>query len=301
MGRRISDMSGSVIAPGGSYPQGRIKNAPAGTRVNEIMLGDIVQLFQVIGASTGVTFNGNPDNTANGFQYIEALTNAMNNYAVQATIARLGSSYSSSTVYIISGCATATQSGYVLYNGKIYRALSDISVACGSGLVPAFALTSPLTYSNGVQQMSLTCLTSGTGVADYSAAVHLNSWTDFTPVFGAGAGGSITVDSGDIKSARYKMEGKTCFVQVRLEGITVTSAPSYISMTLPFLAANAFKNPTQYDSCGFYLAPSGATLQTLHQQTINGATPSVRGYASSGFVAGTDDSNVYFNLTFEVV
>lgn len=72
MARDIADFSGTVVAPGGSYPYGRIKNAPAGTRVNEQMLGDVIQFHQKAMAEAGVTPNGLPDNSSDGFQLYEA-------------------------------------------------------------------------------------------------------------------------------------------------------------------------------------------------------------------------------------
>jgi hypothetical protein len=301
MAYKISDLTGTVVSPSGTYPFGDVKDAPSGTVVDKKMVTDMLQFFQKMASQTGVTLNSTPDNVTNGYQLMQSVTSAINSYAATWVLNTLGANYDNTKTYVIYGCETATSNGYVFYNGKIYYCTGRSGPSCGGGLVDILQMTSPMSYTSGLQTLNIVCGTSGTGIADYSAVVYLNSWTDFTPVFGSGAGGSFTVDLADVKSARYRIDGKTCFVQVRAENITVTSAPSYISITLPFLAANAFKNPTQYDSYAFYLAPSGATKQTMYQQTINGTTPSVRGYASTGFVAGTNDSNVYFNLVFEIV
>jgi hypothetical protein len=73
MARDIADYSGTVIAPGGSYTYGRVKNAPSGTVVDESMMGDIVQLMMRMMAIGGITPNGLPDNDTNTYQLFLAL------------------------------------------------------------------------------------------------------------------------------------------------------------------------------------------------------------------------------------
>jgi hypothetical protein len=66
----------NVVAPGGSYPYGKIKDrsgATAGTPVNEQVYGDIHQFFERLMAKSGITPNNLPENSTNGFQLFEAL------------------------------------------------------------------------------------------------------------------------------------------------------------------------------------------------------------------------------------
>ena len=59
-----------------NYPDGRIKNNTGGgdgTPVNEATKGDIHEFFDKAMRLYGITHNGLPDNTANGYQLIEAM------------------------------------------------------------------------------------------------------------------------------------------------------------------------------------------------------------------------------------
>lgn len=63
-----------------NYPKRRIKDETSpgvsadGTIINEIFLGDIIQFFQKLVIDGSISENGNPDNVANGYQLVEALT-----------------------------------------------------------------------------------------------------------------------------------------------------------------------------------------------------------------------------------
>ena len=68
----------NVVAPGGNYPYGRIKNKSTssstdGTPISEQVYGDMHQFFEKLLADAGITANGQPENAANGFQYNTAL------------------------------------------------------------------------------------------------------------------------------------------------------------------------------------------------------------------------------------
>lgn len=66
----------NVTAPGGDYPYGRLKNNPGdgtGTPVNELVYGDFHQFFEKLMADAGLSANGLPENSANGFQLNAAL------------------------------------------------------------------------------------------------------------------------------------------------------------------------------------------------------------------------------------
>ncbi len=73
MALKISDFDGTVVAPGGDYPFGDIKNIPSGTRANRKMLDDMIQFFQKAMDLAGITPNSLPDNVTNGYQLIDAV------------------------------------------------------------------------------------------------------------------------------------------------------------------------------------------------------------------------------------
>lgn len=67
----------NVIAPGGNYPYGRIRDDDGtgnGTPVNELVYGDFHQFFARLMALAAVTPNDFPENNADGFQLITALS-----------------------------------------------------------------------------------------------------------------------------------------------------------------------------------------------------------------------------------
>jgi len=66
----------NVVAPGGSYPFGRIRDNDGsgnGTPVTEQVYGDIHQFFEKLMNLAGIAFNHLPENQADGFQFISAL------------------------------------------------------------------------------------------------------------------------------------------------------------------------------------------------------------------------------------
>jgi hypothetical protein len=87
MAYNISNFDGTVIAPGGAYPYGDVKDAPSGTRVNKKMVTDILQTSQIIMADglNGVAVNGLPDNATNGYQLYTALKRVtVSEYSIQS-------------------------------------------------------------------------------------------------------------------------------------------------------------------------------------------------------------------------
>lgn len=66
----------STISPDSDFPYGRVKDRAGsvpGTRVNELLVGDIIQFFEKLMADAVITPNGLPDNAYSGFQLNEAL------------------------------------------------------------------------------------------------------------------------------------------------------------------------------------------------------------------------------------
>lgn len=75
MARRLSTKT-NVVAPGGAYPYGRIKDDSGlndGTPVNELLYGDQHQFFERLLEMSQITPNGLVENDTNGFQLYEAL------------------------------------------------------------------------------------------------------------------------------------------------------------------------------------------------------------------------------------
>lgn len=73
MALEIADFTGTVIAPGGAYPYGDVKDAPTGTVVDKKMVADLIQMGQRAMAKGNITPNSLPDNSTNDFQLYEAL------------------------------------------------------------------------------------------------------------------------------------------------------------------------------------------------------------------------------------
>lgn len=70
----------NVEAPSGDYPFGNIKDNSGngdGTPINKQVYADFHQFFAKLFAESGLTYNGQPDNNANGFQYVQALYEAI--------------------------------------------------------------------------------------------------------------------------------------------------------------------------------------------------------------------------------
>ena len=76
--RLLTDAT-NITAPDTEYVKGRIKNEVTpgssndGTVLNEVLFGDIIETFQKIVSEVGITENGNPDNTTNGHQLLDAI------------------------------------------------------------------------------------------------------------------------------------------------------------------------------------------------------------------------------------
>lgn len=73
MAREISDFNGTVIAPGGAYPYGNIKDNPNGTIVDSTSNADLQQFAQKVMDEGNITPNGLPDNNTNGYQIFQGL------------------------------------------------------------------------------------------------------------------------------------------------------------------------------------------------------------------------------------
>lgn len=137
MGRSISDFNGTVVAPGGDYSYGRVKNAPSGTVADETMLGDVIQTFMRAADLANITLNGDPDNDANGYQYAQALGLEEWQDGGTLTFAAIGG-----------GSVSISQPGDIAYNkykivGKTLYYQLRIITGTISGTVTGIAITLP--------------------------------------------------------------------------------------------------------------------------------------------------------------
>jgi hypothetical protein len=227
------------------------------------------------------------------------MSKVISNHAAQIVISMLGDAYDVTKMYVLHGLDDVFTGGYVLYDGEIWALAPYIGGPC----VDAYIVTplSPVLYTSGVQSLQITCGTSGTGIVDYTDLIFINKWKDAKSVIviGSGAGGSFTVDLADIKYAKYILNGNTVTFQMSLREISITSSPSFMSVTLPFLPTN-IAQPMYYLG-GVYISPTGFIAEPLVVQTLN--TPqNIRIYApASGWVVGTDDSGIDVFITFEIL
>ncbi len=73
----------NVDAPDVDFPYGRIRDNLGmgdGTPYNELLYGDFHQFMSKMFAESGLTYNGDPDNETQGFQFFEALRNNIHKY-----------------------------------------------------------------------------------------------------------------------------------------------------------------------------------------------------------------------------
>lgn len=137
MAREIADFNGTVVAPDGTYPYGRVKDAPGGTIVDETMIGDTIQFTQKLMAEAGVTPNNDPDNNSDGWQIYEAFETL----AGRAAWSNIPSSGGTSTGYTAVGGGSITiGSGTRIYErvrgtGKTITYTSQVRGATITGTV----------------------------------------------------------------------------------------------------------------------------------------------------------------------
>jgi hypothetical protein len=302
MARKITDYNGTVVAVGGAYPYGDIKDNPSGTIIDRKSNADLQQFFQKLADSAGITLNSLADNSTNGFQLTEALSKVIGNHAAQIVVSLIGGAYDPTKVYILWGCATRSDSGFAMYDGELYYIQGNAGSACGGSLVDIVTVFSPVLYTNGVQTLQIACGTSGTGIANFANVIYVNKWVDVrtTITIGSGAGGSFTVDLPDIIYAKYLLRGKTVTFQMLLRDFSITSNPSFMSVTFPFLPSDITEQ--MYYSGGIYSSAAGFIKEPLVVETQNGTPEFIKIYPpASGWVAGTDDSGMCISITFEIV
>lgn len=300
MARRILDFDGTVVAAGGAYPFGDIKDNPSGTRINRKSNADIQQFFQKLMNGAGITANSLADNTTNGYQLTEAMSKVIGNHAGQIVVSLIGGTYDPTKVYILWGCATRSDSGFCMYDGELYYIQGNAGSPCGGALVDIVTIFSPTLYTNGVQTLQIACGTSGSGIANFANVIYFGAWNETGLVgsnFTAGVGGSFSVDNADIVYAKYLERNKTITVQVNLEQTSITSSPATLNMAMPFLPSNISNTALQV---GAVYIPSGGTAEPCVVQFQ--IAPNLMSIypPASGWVAGTNNSFISINVVFEI-
>lgn len=292
MARKITDYNGTVVAVGGAYPYGDIKDNPSGTIIDRKSNADLQQFFQKLADSAGITLNSLADNSTNGFQLTEALSKVIGNHAAQIVVSLIGGAYDPTKVYILWGCATRSDSGFALYDGELYYIQGNAGFPCGGALVDIVTVFSPVLYTNGVQTLQIACGTSGTGIANFANVIYVNKWKSVTGTTFTGVGGSITVGGGDITLNKYLRTGNTIQYQLQINGATVAGTMATFQVTLPFLATNVKTTPTQICGVG---TPDGALKCSFTPTYL-----SINKLDGTDFTNGTDNRAFDISVTFEI-
>lgn len=295
MARRILDFDGTVVAAGGAYPFGDIKDNPSGTRINSKSNSDIQQFFQKLLNSAGITANSLADNTTNGYQLTEALSTVIGTYAATYVVSQLGATYDNTKVYVLTGATSRSTDGICLYDGEIYYIEGNGGPVCGGGTTDVLSFQSPMNYTNGLKSIFITCAASGSGIADYADVVYYNDWVSGTPTFAALGGGSIS--STTIVYSKFKTVGKTCNYQLLLSPFTITGTVNTINVSLPFLPNNVFANNSTYFPCVYQEGSSSP--MPAYALTVNGSPSILQITTGSNFVASANN-NLFVNVVFEI-
>lgn len=288
MARKITDFDGSVIAVGGAYPFGDIKDNPSGTVVNRKSNADMQQFFQKIMFEAGITPNSLPENSTNGWQLVNALQTIASRYAAQIIISMLGAAYDNTKVYVLYGTAGSTVS-IIFYNSNIYYLRVPTPGPCADTLV----IRTDGLMVNGIMSANVYCGVSGSGIADLVDVIYFNAWVDCAAdLTFSGA----TVDLADITYARYLLRGKTVTMQMQIDTATVGSGISTIEVSLAAVFSSNIVNLVSYMVIG-YSATNGILIGSF-------STPSPTLFISradgSNFTAGTNNQSLSISFTVEL-
>jgi hypothetical protein len=291
MARKITDYNGTVVAVGGAYPYGDIKDNPSGTIIDRKSNADLQQFFQKLADSAGITLNSLADNSTNGFQLTEALSKVIGNHAAQIVVSLIGGAYDPTKVYILWGCATRSDSGFALYDGELYYIQGNAGSPCGGALVDIVTVFSPVLYTNGVQTLQIACGTSGTGIANFANVIYVNKWKAVTGTVFSGIG--ITVDTGDVIFNKYIQVGNTINYQLRLNTVTIGASAANMQISLPFV-------PTSLVNTGFYQICGWSPTEGVLVAIFSANDIFVQKVDSTNFSTGTNNRAFDISVTFEI-
>lgn len=152
----------NVVAPGGNYPYGRIRDKIAttrGTKVNENVYGDFHQFFAHLMDQAGLTHNGEPDNDYVGFQYFEAFMKCVwKAISLPSTSDELASGSTNVNDFVKPGCYSIASSytnipsglgatAKLLVSGTVGVSATQIIFDLTNGAEWLRTYTAPTTYS----------------------------------------------------------------------------------------------------------------------------------------------------------
>lgn len=293
MALEISDFNGTVTAPSVTYPHGNIKDNPSGTIIDVTSNGDLQQTAQEAMLQGGITPNNLPDNATNGYQVLQGLAKISSNMGAAWIINQIGRDYNPASFYILSGSATRSADGVGFFGGQIYEIHGNAGPVCGGGLVDVLNI-STTEMENGMMVANVVCAASGSGAANFADVVYVSKWAE-TGLVPADFAGTITVDPADIEYARYLRRGRTVHLQIRVRDASFSGGGA-MSISLPFLPSNTFANP--YSQLGAVYTNAG-NWQVCKVDLINSTPCALSITSATGFVAGTDDSDLDVNIVFE--
>lgn len=154
----------NIEAATSDYPKGRVKDrvgATPGTTLNELGMGDLIQLAQKLIIDAAIVENDLPDNVTNGYQLLTALNAKINErtkVGAALTIERATAAFNSGTItiaavtydrmiYVYNGGTVSTTYGISLnVNGEQLSRIDDYQAV--SYLLPA-GLVSTIIWLSG--------------------------------------------------------------------------------------------------------------------------------------------------------
>ena len=266
MGRTASQYTRPAPVTG-TLPYGGIMDDTSsvnGTKCNEAVVGDIVQFFLRMAADAGINLNGLPDNSTNGWQYVQSLMKVI--YGMSLNYMS-GVCPNTTTPVLIGGMTKSTllgethvSPGVVLYNGQwcVFTG-GQLVLAAGNDVFFTVATV------DGMSVLTMTQMATGTanGAAlfDYNTLITLAQGIG---VSGLGAWQTPTVNAGySVADFQYRLKADGT---VQFRGIIqVTSAtPSATLMTLPagYRPATVARGFPSLINTGAALVPTTVVIST---------------------------------------
>lgn len=149
----------NVEAPSGTYPYGSIQDNSGlndGTPVNRDVYSDIHQMVERIMDLGGVTANGLPDNSSNGYQIIEALLAVIENQVVDTKRSFLKTQslnhlYVTNLTNLSFVNISAGKDAWIVDDYNTYEINSSVSY---SNTIESFGSTAPVGYIGYVKFIS---------------------------------------------------------------------------------------------------------------------------------------------------
>ena len=264
MARTLSDYLNTDNSDPANYPDGRVKDDISGidgTPIAESTWGDWAMFFDKMMRMAGTGSNNLPDNETNGYQLIHAMMMYMNAFVAPLIINLIGSGYSASAVYVLTGCETAADNGIVFYNGGVYFLDGFSGPACGGFTVQVLTI-SALNADSFLPHIGVTCGTSGTGLGNWTTLVrtwNIGAW--ITPTLSAGwNAGTSTVQYRIDAQGRVYIQGKAISSALSSPGTPLFTLPSGFRPTTIIIEPKRLLNISTISTIFVTVNTSGAVL-----------------------------------------